>query len=146
MVSCADDLASAFVDELSRGVKPSEYKVDDTRVTLEITPSYTRPVLPDRDTLMCIIEGLSKLENTERGDPIEDHKVAYNYTCVQIVLEDRGTPTGRFLNDIAGWTLRGIAEWMTKNDCFREMSVGVYFNHYFCGVANVGKLGPVAVA
>ena len=93
---------------------------------------------------MCVIEGLGKLENTERGDPIEDHKVAYSYNCVRVVLEDRGTPTGRFLNDIASWTLRGMAEWMTKNDCFREMSVEVYFNHYYCGVANLGKLDSVA--
>jgi len=89
---------------------------------------------------MCIIEGMSKLEDTHAGDPIDDHKVTFSYSWVRIMLEDRGSPTGRFLNDIAGWTLKGIAEWMSKNDHFREMSVGVYYNHYYCGVAEVTLL------
>ena len=95
---------------------------------------------------MCIIEAMGKLEDTNPGDPIEDHKLTFNSTWVQIVLEDQGSPTGRFLNDIASWTLRGIAEWMTKNDHFQAISVKVYYNHYFCGVAEVGLLQSAEAA
>ena len=89
---------------------------------------------------------MGKLEDTNAGDPIEDHKLIFNSTWVQIVLEDQGSPTGRFLNDIASWTLRGIAEWMTKNDHFREISAKVYYHHYFCGVVEVGLLQAAETA
>ncbi|KAL6720171.1 hypothetical protein ACLMJK_002092 [Lecanora helva] len=125
---------------LSRANAPFEYNVDDTRVRLEISTAMTNPTLPERDVLMCIIEAMGKLEETHAGDPIDDNKLTFNYTWVQIILEDQGRPTGRFLNDIASWTLRGIAEWMAKNEWFRVMSVKVYFNNYFCGVAEVGLL------
>lgn len=92
---------------------------------------------------MCIIEGIGALEETIAGDPIEDNKLTFTYSTVQIVLDDQGSPTGRFLNDIASWSMRGIAEWMTKNEHFREMSVGVYYNQYFCGLIEVKNL-PLA--
>ena len=103
---------------------------------LEISTSQSSPDLQDRATLMSIIEGLGKLEENDPSEPIDDHKITVQYAPVQIVIEDKGSPTGRLLNDIAGITLRGTAEWMTKNDWFREMSVAIYYNHYYCGVAD----------
>ena len=95
---------------------------------------------------MCIIEGLGALDDTHAGDPLEDHKLNVSYSSVSILLEDRGSPTGRFLNDIAAWTMRGIGEWMTKNDHFKQMSVGVYYNQYYCGVAEVGLVSSSGLA
>ena len=127
-------------DEPFSAAQPFIYDVGDTRTRLEISTSILSPQIPERETLMCVIEGLGMLEDTQAGDPIEDNKLKIEYTSVSILLEDRGTPTGRFLNDIAGWTLRGMAEWMTKNDHFRELAVKVYYNQYFVGVAEVTLL------
>lgn len=95
---------------------------------------------------MCIIEGISRLNDDKPGDPIRDDKLTFTYTWIQVVLEDQSTPEGSFLNNIAGLTLRGIAEWMTKNDCFRELKVGIYYNQNFCGVAEVTLLRPMEAA
>ena len=75
---------------------------------------------------MCIIEAMGILDNTHPGDPIEDNKLSCEYADVRIVLDDQGWPRGRFLNDIARWTLRGIAEWMSKNDHFRQVQAKVF--------------------
>lgn len=120
-----------------------KYNVDDTRVWLQISVILDGLQLTERETLMCIIEGIGRLNDDKPGDPIRDDKLTFTYTWIQVVLEDQSTPEGRFLNDIAGLTLRGIAEWMTKNDCFRELKVGIYYDQNFCGVAEVTLLRPM---
>ena len=132
----------ARANEPLRAERPFIYDVGNTRTRLEISTSILSAQLPERETLMCVIEGLGMLEDTQAGDPIEDHRLTIEYNMVNILLDDRGTPTGRFLNDIAGWTLRGMAEWMTKNDHFRELSVKVYYNQYYVGVAELKLLHP----
>lgn len=75
------------------------------------------------------------------GDPLEDGSFRFAFNGVQLSLVDRGRPRGRFMYDIGAYTLRGIAEWMTKNDAFREMAVAVYYNQYYCGTAAVTNTG-----
>ena len=83
---------------------------------------------------------MAKLGDDLPGDPIENHRVLYTYSWIQILLENRGPPTGRFSNDIASLTLQGLAEWTTKNDHFRDMTVAVYYDRYFVGAAEIKLL------
>jgi len=52
---------------------------------------------------------------------MDDEKFDLDFNGVQLSLTDHGRPQGRSMYDIGAYTLRGIAEWMTKNDAFREM-------------------------
>ena len=90
--------------------------------------------------LMCVIEAQNVLAEVQAGDPIENGKLEFQYGTVQITLRDLGSPKGRFLNNIAAWTLRGLAEWMNQFEMFKELTVGVYYNQYYCGTAVVKLL------
>ena len=87
--------------------------------------------------LMCVIEAQDELLETVAGDPIENGKLEYQFGSVQITLKDEGSPRGRFLNDIAAWTLRGMAEWMDTFEHFTELNVKVYYNQHYCGTTAV---------
>ena len=90
--------------------------------------------------LMCVIEAQNVLAEVQAGDPIKHGKLEFRYGNVQITLKDLSSPKGRFLNNIAAWTLRGMAEWMNQFEMFKELTVGVYYNQYYCGTAVVKKL------
>ncbi|KAK3169862.1 hypothetical protein OEA41_009246 [Lepraria neglecta] len=116
------------------------YPVPGTRVNLYIYSTSAQKPIPDRNMLMCVIEAQNVLAEVQAGDPIENGKLEFHYGTVQITLEDLGSPKGRFLNDIAAWTLRGMAEWMNQFETFKELTFGVYYNQYYCGTAVVELL------
>ena len=92
---------------------------------------------------MCVITGQEILAAEGAGDPIEDGKVEFEFGEVEILLEDLGRPRGRFTNDIAGWTLRGLAQYMYLHGRFRETTFQVTYNSYYCGRAKVSEVAPV---
>ena len=99
------------------------------------------------DILMCVILGMDKLGEAMGGDPLEDGKVVYEFGEVEVTLEDRGTPRGRFTNDIGFSALRGLAQWMTQYNRYREITARVYYNYvYFCGVVKVEKISMSTAA
>ena len=116
------------------------YNVPGTRVTLNIDSSKSAQALSDRDTLMCIIEATDAMNKHQSDDPLEDGSFSNIWSGVLIKMEDRGSPQGRFMYDIAAHTVRGMAEWMTANDAFRELVVEVYFNRYYCGRASISNI------
>ena len=112
-----------------------------TRVRSEIDTSESVPALNDRNTLLCIIEGTDRMTENHPGDPLHNGKFGFAFNRMQLSLIDRGRPQGRFMYNIGAYTLRGIAEWMTKNDAFREIVVAVYYNQYYCGTEAVTNTG-----
>ena len=122
------------------------YPVPRTRVSLEIFSTGQDEAISTKSMLMCVIEGMDELGETQAGDPIKDGRLVFDYDEVHIVLQDEGSPRGRFLNDIASWTLRGLAEWMTIYDRYRELTVRVTYNQYFCGTAKVSRNAFTALA
>ena len=90
---------------------------------------------------MCVILGMDKLGEMAGGDPLENGQVAYEYGGVEITLQDRGTPQGRFTNDIGFSTLRGLAQWITQYARYREITATVTYNDvFYCGVVTVKKI------
>lgn len=112
-----------------------------SRVRLEIDTAESAPALNDRNTLLCIIEATDRMTECDPSDPMEDGSFDFAFNGVHLSLIDRGRPRGRFMYDIGAYTLRGIAEWMTKNENFREMAVAVFYNQYYCGTAAVTNTG-----
>ena len=90
---------------------------------------------------MCVILGMDNLGEMAGGDPLENGQVAYEYGGVKITLEDRGTPQGRFTNDIGFSTLRGLAQWITQYARYREITATVTYNDvFFCGAVTLKKI------
>ena len=82
---------------------------------------------------MCVIEAQDELAATVADAPIRDGKLAFQFGTVKFALKDLGVPSGRFTNDIAAWALRGLAEWMSTFERFRELTAGVYYRQIYVG-------------
>lgn len=83
--------------------------------------------------LMCVIEAQDELAAIYDDAPIKDGKLAFHFGTVKFALQDLGVPSGRFTNDIAAWALRGLAEWMSTFERFRELTVEVYYRQVYVG-------------
>lgn len=86
---------------------------------------------------MAVIEGVELLTTNLSSNPLKDQLFSVAHDSVNITLVDNGIPTGKFTYGIAGIVLRGLADFMSKNDIWRQLTFYVYDGRFLRGIAIV---------